>query len=172
MAAHLAAELVAWVVFFPVAIVLLALRVLGEGRGGDTPARVRALLRWYPAAWRERHGDEFGALLEDAIDGGRDGLRLSLDVARSGIVERVRASTASRRVAGVVSTLAWIMLIPQGIVASILSFFGAVPPGWFVALHVEAPARWLVVAGMIAGGTVLLALSLPSLTRTRRRAAD
>jgi len=42
LAAYLAAELVAWVVFFPVAVVLLALRALGQGYGGDTAARARA----------------------------------------------------------------------------------------------------------------------------------
>jgi len=76
----------------------------------------------------------------------------------------VRESTASRLVAGFASGLGWTMIIPQGIVAAVLSQVPGIPPGWFLALHVDGPARWLVIAGMVAGGAVLVALSLPALT--------
>jgi len=50
--------------------------------------RLGKLLRWYPRAWRERYGDEFLALVEDALDGRGPGWRLRLGVARSGLRER------------------------------------------------------------------------------------
>jgi hypothetical protein len=49
---------------------------------------LRKLLRWYPRAWRERYGEEFLALVEDALDGRGPGWRLRLGVARSGLRER------------------------------------------------------------------------------------
>lgn len=161
----LAAEVVAWVLLFPVAVVMLLLRVLGHGYA-SVDTRVWALLQWYPAAWRERHGEEFAAILQDAIEGGHDGLRLSLDVARAGIAERVRTLHASRLGAGLAAGLGWTMIIPQGIVAAVLSQVGGVPPSWFLALHVAGPARWLVVGGMVAGGAVLVATSFRLFART------
>jgi len=50
--------------------------------------RLTGLLRWYPRGWRERYGDEFLALVEDALDGRGPGWRLRLGVARSGLRER------------------------------------------------------------------------------------
>ena len=92
-------EIVAWTVFFPVALVLAAapqarLRLRRRRR-----ARVAALLRWYPEAWRERHGDGLGELLRDTIEDDRDGLRVSLDVAREGTLERMHAFDPHRAVA-------------------------------------------------------------------------
>lgn len=51
-------------------------------------ARVARLLRWYPREWRERFGDEFDAVLSSALRDGKGSLRLSIDVAREGIVAR------------------------------------------------------------------------------------
>ena len=54
------AEIAAWTLFFPIAIVLMFRRLLGYGQ--QTPeGRVDALLRWYPARWRERHGAGYHA---------------------------------------------------------------------------------------------------------------
>jgi hypothetical protein len=48
-------------------------------------------LRWYPAAWRDRYGDELQALMEDTYGAGR---RVPwhdrLDIAGAGVDERVR----------------------------------------------------------------------------------
>jgi hypothetical protein len=51
-------------------------------------ATARKLLRWYPRAWRERYGEEFLAMIEDSLDGGRPTARLRLSVARAGVRER------------------------------------------------------------------------------------
>jgi hypothetical protein len=57
-----------------------------EGRGDP---RLGKLLRWYPRAWRDRYGEEFLALVEDTLDGGRPGWRLRLGVVRAGLRERL-----------------------------------------------------------------------------------
>ena len=81
--------------FFPAAFVLALRRALGHGTVGPDE-RVAALLRWYPEAWRERHGEGLSEVLHDTIADDRDGLRVSLDVAREGLVERARAFVPER----------------------------------------------------------------------------
>jgi hypothetical protein len=167
---RIAVELVAWIVFFPLAIVLLLARALGYG--SKTPEeRVEALLSWYPASWRERHGEAFAALLHDSIADGRTDVRFSLDVAREGLIERARTVNA-RLVAGMALTgLGWIMFLPQGIVALVLGQFDGVHPTWFVALHVGGDELWLVAGGMIAVGLLLLDRGLRLLAASSPRAA-
>jgi hypothetical protein len=46
------------------------------------------MLRWYPRTWRERYGEEFLAMIEDSLDGGRPTARLRLSVAWAGLRER------------------------------------------------------------------------------------
>lgn len=55
-------------------------------------ARVSRLLRWYPSDWRERYGDEFEAVLSSSMSDGKGSLRLSLDVAREGVVARLESA--------------------------------------------------------------------------------
>jgi hypothetical protein len=57
---------------------------------GPRGQRLNRLLRWYPRGWRERYGEEFLALVEDTLDGGRPGWRLHLGVIRAGLRERGR----------------------------------------------------------------------------------
>lgn len=54
-------------------------------------ARVARLLRWYPRAWRERYGDEFEAVLSSSLGDGKGSFRLSLNVAREGMVARAES---------------------------------------------------------------------------------
>jgi cytochrome b6-f complex iron-sulfur subunit len=49
------------------------------------PALHRFLLRWYPAAWRERYGEEFLALLEQRPPG----IRQALDIAGAAVDARL-----------------------------------------------------------------------------------
>jgi hypothetical protein len=55
-------------------------------------ARVARLLRWYPRDWRARYGEEFEAVLMSSLSDGKDGLRLSLDVAREGVAARLESA--------------------------------------------------------------------------------
>jgi hypothetical protein len=54
-------------------------------------SRVARLLRWYPRDWRERYGNEFEAMLSSSLSDGKGSLRLSFNVAREGIVTRLRS---------------------------------------------------------------------------------
>lgn len=54
--------------------------------------RARQLVRWYPASWRQRYGEEFCALLEDELCERPHSARRALDVARSGLVARTSAT--------------------------------------------------------------------------------
>ena len=116
--------------------------------------RVERLLSWYPPAWRERHGAAMGELLHDAIADGRDGPRMTVDVAREGAVEWSRGVSDDELKGGALIGVGCIMLFPQGVVAAVLTQFD-VPPSWFLALHVEGEARYLV-AGAMAGIGLLL----------------
>jgi drug/metabolite transporter (DMT)-like permease len=48
----------------------------------------KAILRWYPARWRSRYGDEFAAMIEDDLEGRKVTLRYRLSLIRSGLNER------------------------------------------------------------------------------------
>jgi hypothetical protein len=56
--------------------------------------RVRRLLRWYPASWRETHEEEFSALLEDSIADRPFWSRRGLGVALEGSRLRLLATKA------------------------------------------------------------------------------
>jgi hypothetical protein len=131
---------------------------------GDRRGRVAALLSWYPAAWRERHADELGELLRDTIEDDRDGLRVSLDVAREGTLERMHAFDPHRAAAAAMLTVGWIAVLPQGVIAALFLAFDG-PKSWFLAQYVESPQSWLVVAAMIAGGLVLIDRALYGFSR-------
>jgi hypothetical protein len=161
-------EAVAWTVFFPVALVLVLRRALGHGTT-DPDERVSALLSWYPEPWRERHGEGLGEVLHDTIADDRDGLGVSLNVAREGLVERARAFDPNGLLAAVLMTVGWIMFFPQGVVASGMSAFDG-PKSWFLALYFEGPERWLVIAAMIAGGLLLIERAFARTCRVRATA--
>ncbi len=49
------------------------------------------LLRWYPASWRARYGDELTALLEDTFGDGPIPWRTRAATAKAGVVQHLRA---------------------------------------------------------------------------------
>jgi hypothetical protein len=103
-------EILAWTLVWPLAALLIDRLV-----NPRTPERrVARLLAWYPRGWRERHGDDLAELLEDAIAGGRDDFRLTLNVAREGLVERARTTSARRIAGGFLTGLGWTMSSPKG----------------------------------------------------------
>jgi MFS family permease len=55
-----------------------------------TGAMYRSMLRWYPARWRNRYGDEFTAMIEDDLGGRPPRLRYRWAIARSGLNEQLR----------------------------------------------------------------------------------
>jgi len=54
-----------------------------------TALRARRLLRWYPAEWRDRYGEEFTALLTDDLAERPRAWRRDADVAWSGLTARL-----------------------------------------------------------------------------------
>ena len=52
----------------------------------------RSMLRWYPARWRARYGDELAAMIEDDLEGNPPTIRYRLSIARSGLHEQLRDS--------------------------------------------------------------------------------
>jgi hypothetical protein len=62
----------------------------GPPAGGPAADRTAArLLRWYPAAWRARYGEEFAELLIAELAERPRTWRLAADVARSGLLARL-----------------------------------------------------------------------------------
>jgi hypothetical protein len=57
--------------------------------GSDAGQRAARLLRWYPAVWRDRYGDEFAELLMADIQERPRSTARTLDIARGGIVARL-----------------------------------------------------------------------------------
>ncbi len=53
-------------------------------------AQFERLLKWYPARWRSRYGEELAALMEDTYGSGPAPLSSRVKVVRSGLAERVR----------------------------------------------------------------------------------
>jgi hypothetical protein len=56
---------------------------------GPLERRARRLLRWYPASWRSRYGDEFAELLLAELSEQPRAWRRTADVARCGITARL-----------------------------------------------------------------------------------
>jgi hypothetical protein len=52
----------------------------------------RSVLRWYPAAWRERYGDELVAMVEDDLEGRRPPLRMRASLLAAGLRERAHST--------------------------------------------------------------------------------
>lgn len=58
---------------------------------GTNPVR-GSMLRWYPAGWRARYGDELAAMIEDDLGGTPPTLRFRWSIARAGMGERLRGT--------------------------------------------------------------------------------
>jgi hypothetical protein len=54
------------------------------------PRDVSEILRWYPAAWRRRYGEELIAMLEDTHGNDKLPPRVRMSLIRTGLKERIR----------------------------------------------------------------------------------
>jgi hypothetical protein len=54
------------------------------------PRDARRVLRWYPAAWRRRYGEELIAMLDDTHGDDELPRPTRMSLIRSGLIERVR----------------------------------------------------------------------------------
>jgi hypothetical protein len=160
-----AASLLFWTVLWPVGLLAAAVWLIARSRRlrrlqAPVERRIARLLRWYPAGWRERYGDEFAALLRDTLEDGRGGLRLWLDVARAGIVARAEDGGRQRLLAGLLLTVGWIPLFPQGLVPLVMQLTGVPARSWFLALYLPQPLQWLTAVAMVALGLAMLLAGL------------
>jgi hypothetical protein len=135
----------------------------------------QSMLRWYPARWRSRYGDEFAAMIEDDLDGREATLRYRLSLARSGLKEHLydaglageSASPTERIRAGALTVLgAFSLFVIAGIGISKVSEHWArsvpegsrhLPTAWFTLF--EALAAACGAAVVVATVTLLPAFS-------------
>jgi hypothetical protein len=159
-------SLLFWTVLWPLTPVFVAVWFVRRHRALDPSAaakrerRVARLLRWYPPAWRARHGDAFGVLLDDSFDDGRDGLRVSLNVAREGLAARSASFQPSIALAVLFWWLGCVALFPQGIIALTMLAAGTSDDLWFLALYLPSPFGALAAVAMIATGLLVLRAAL------------
>jgi MFS family permease len=135
------------------------------------------MVRWYPAAWRERYGDEMAALIEDQLGDQTPTLRFRLSIARAGLRERAigsaivgrSAAPSERARTGALIVLgAWSAFVIAGASFSKLAeHFPVVVPAthraWTAFQVVQIAA--LIAASLFAGGIVI---ALPAVSRFLR----
>jgi hypothetical protein len=135
----------------------------------------QSMLRWYPARWRSRYGDEFAAMIEDDLDGREATFRYRLSLARSGLKEHLydaglageSASPTERIRAGALTVLgAFSLFVIAGIGIAKVSEHWArsvpegsrhLPTAWFTLF--EALAAACCAAVVVATVTLLPAFS-------------
>jgi len=163
------ASIVFWTLLSPLALGWLVLWLIDRYRALDkSPAakrerQVTRLLRWYPADWLARYGDEMAVLLHDMIIEGRGGPRLGLNVVKEGLATRLAASSAPgpavtprQALAGLWLGLCAIPLIPQGLVPAVMKLTETPTRSWFLALYLPDTYQWPLIAAMIALGLLML----------------
>jgi hypothetical protein len=165
------ASIVFWTLLSPLALVWLVLYLVDRNRALDmSPAakrerRVARLMRWYPADWRVRYGDEMAALLHDTIAAGGDGPRLGMNLAKEGMAARLAPPARRHALAGACLGLCWLPLVAQGLVPAVMKSIGTPTRSWFLALYVPDAYQWPLIATMAALGLVMFGAGI-TLSRT------
>ena len=141
--------------------------------------RYEGLIRWYPATWRARYGEELTTLLHDVHGMARVPLRERLSLATRGSLERARSSglvgsgldPADRSRAGALLVLwGWALFMVAGaIVQKFSEHWEVVTPVIHRSVATGA-FNVIQVAGEIGGLLVLAAavVSIPGLVRLLR----
>ena len=137
------------------------------------------LLRWYPAAWRQRYGEEFAALMEDSLQGQPPTPRFRLSIVRAGLRERGHeagllghGTTEDERVRGgsLLVLCAWsAVLVAGGMFANTADNFKKAVPASSRSLATFAYGAVVVLA--IVGALVVLTgalVALPAFLRFLR----
>ncbi len=163
------ASIVLWTLLFPLALGWLVLWLIDRYRALDKrPAakrerQVTRLLRWYPADWRARYGEEMAALLHDMIVDGRGGPRLGLNVMKAGLAARLSAPRAPGQAFAPRQALAWVCfglcaipLLPQGLVPAVMKITETPTRSWFLALYLPDTYQWPLIGAIIALGLSML----------------
>lgn len=103
------------------------------GTAGGAERRAARLMRWYPAAWRARYGDEFTELLIAEFAERPRSWRRAADVARSGLLARLTG-------AGLTGQLEPSEQIRAGLVTAVCSLAGSLAFG--VAMWAQLTVGW------------------------------
>ena len=85
--------------------------------------RARSYLRWYPATWRSRYGEEFVAHLEAEIEERPSSLARTMNIVSHAIGARFRLQPVLRWTSGLVASVALVVAVALGI-----SSYMSVPP--------------------------------------------
>jgi hypothetical protein len=137
------------------------------------------LLGWYPPGWRERYGEEFGALMEDTLGGGPPTPRFRLSIAWAGLRERGHeagmiggtSSAPDRTRAGSLLVLcAWAVFVVAGSsFAKLAEGFRGTVPDHARTLSTDA-YRTVFVVGAVGAVLVVagIAIALPAFLRFLR----
>ncbi len=139
------------------------------------------LLRWYPAAWRDRYGEEFLVFMQDSFGPGKPPLAARLSIATGGIRERVWRSglsgdsvpPADRVRAGVLMVLvSWTAMVVAGASFAKMSehFDDALAAG-SSAHHLPDISYTLIQAAAGVAGLIVISavgLALPAFVRCLR----
>jgi MFS family permease len=133
----------------------------------------RSMLRWYPAGWRARYGDEFAAMIEDDLAGKPPTVRYRLSIARSGLNEQLHEAGLvgnsvgpSERVRGGALTVlcAFALFVVPGVA------FAKISEHWDQSIHRgtrHLPAVSFNLLASLAGGcAIALALAATALLPT------
>ncbi|HUZ41175.1 MAG TPA: hypothetical protein VMU68_07265 [Acidimicrobiales bacterium] len=137
---------------------------------------VRRLLRWYPASWRARYGDEFLALVEDRLHETPLTMRLRSSIAIAGVRERcygsglvgARSTRSTQRRSGSLTVLvAWsIMIVGGASLAKMAEHFAVALP---TSSRTTATFAFdmTAVAGIVGTGLVVFGVivALPGFAR-------
>ena len=121
--------------------------------------RTRLAVRFYPAEWRARYGEELESLIEESC-GGDVSWRMWFDVARAGVCERLHAtcnvagdvSPGERSRSGALLVLsAWVMITVAGLVVQKTSEQWQTATGGSTVFDVVKLAAALGSAMILAG---------------------
>jgi hypothetical protein len=138
-----------------------------------------ALVRLYPAVWRQRYGEELEGLIADMSEHRRDSWRMRADVVRGAVRERARAaglgagSSPDQRIRGGILLVlwGWALFVLAGAIVQKTSehWQGALP----AAGRGQAAAGFGVLLGAAIGAGVLvvvgMAIVMPACARFLNR---
>jgi hypothetical protein len=124
--------------------------------GRTAARRADRLLRWYPATWRARYGEEFGELLIDDISERPRSWVRTADVIRSGGLARLAASGLAGQALEpdrqVRAGLAWLVGAVAGFLALGVAIWSELTIGW----QWSAPAAPATRVGMLVMSAAIL----------------
>jgi hypothetical protein len=115
--------------------------------------RVRRLLRWYPAGWRGRYGDEFTELLLGDLAERPRAWRAAANVARCGLTARLASAGLAGPVAGTSACLGTLTCSLAVFLTFGITMWAQLATGWQWAQPVTTATT---VAMIVMSGSLLL----------------